>query len=178
MSEIRANSITDAAGTGAPNFPNGVSVGGSAVTATAAELNVLDGITAIASQAEAEAGTSSTTLMTPLRTEQAISVLASIPAYTGTETTPTTGTSYTFNHGLGRLPYHVQAHLRCATASNGFSVNNYLLLTPWQDSTAGVGIWFTTTSIVVRTGTSVGYIAPSGYAALTLSNFRINVQAW
>jgi hypothetical protein len=28
MSEIRANSITDAAGTGAPNFPNGVEVGG------------------------------------------------------------------------------------------------------------------------------------------------------
>jgi hypothetical protein len=28
MSEIRANSITDAAGTGAPNFPNGLEVGG------------------------------------------------------------------------------------------------------------------------------------------------------
>lgn len=72
MSEIRANSITDAAGTGAPNFPNGVELAGSAVTATAAELNVLDGITAIASQAEAEAGTSSTTLMTPQRAAQAI----------------------------------------------------------------------------------------------------------
>jgi hypothetical protein len=28
MSEIRANSITDAAGTGAPNFPNGLQIGG------------------------------------------------------------------------------------------------------------------------------------------------------
>lgn len=75
MSTIRANSITNSAGTGAPDFPNGVSVGGSAVTATAAELNVLDGITAIASQAQAEAGTSSTTLMTPQRAKQAIDAL-------------------------------------------------------------------------------------------------------
>jgi Microcystin-dependent protein len=30
MSEIRANSITDAAGTGAPNFPNGLEIAGAA----------------------------------------------------------------------------------------------------------------------------------------------------
>ncbi len=72
MSEIRANTITDAAGTGAPDFPNGIELAGSAVTATAAELNVLDGITGIASQAQAEAGTSSTTLMTPQRVSQAM----------------------------------------------------------------------------------------------------------
>ncbi len=32
MSEIRANSITNVAGTGAPNFPNGLSGNGSALT--------------------------------------------------------------------------------------------------------------------------------------------------
>jgi hypothetical protein len=32
MSEIRANSITDAAGTGAPNFPNGMSGSGASLT--------------------------------------------------------------------------------------------------------------------------------------------------
>jgi microcystin-dependent protein len=37
MSEVRANSITDAAGTGAPNFPNGATSGGVAV-ATATEV--------------------------------------------------------------------------------------------------------------------------------------------
>jgi hypothetical protein len=46
------------------------------VTATAAELNVLDGITAIASQEQAEAGTDNTTLMTPLRVAQAIAASA------------------------------------------------------------------------------------------------------
>lgn len=35
MSEIRANSITDAAGTGAPNFPNGLTDNGVAVATTA-----------------------------------------------------------------------------------------------------------------------------------------------
>jgi hypothetical protein len=35
MSEIRANSITDAAGTGAPNFPNGLDVAGVPVGLTA-----------------------------------------------------------------------------------------------------------------------------------------------
>jgi len=34
MSEIRANSITDAAGTGAPNFPNGLTVNGGPVSGT------------------------------------------------------------------------------------------------------------------------------------------------
>jgi hypothetical protein len=35
MSEIRANSITDAAGTGAPNFPNGLESNGVSVATTA-----------------------------------------------------------------------------------------------------------------------------------------------
>ena len=44
MSEIRANSITDAAGTGAPNFPNGLDIAGTpteevyAISGTSAAL--------------------------------------------------------------------------------------------------------------------------------------------
>jgi uncharacterized phosphosugar-binding protein len=34
MSEIRANTVTDAAGTGSPNFPNGLSVASPALTGT------------------------------------------------------------------------------------------------------------------------------------------------
>lgn len=51
MSQVRANSITNAAGTGAPDLPNGISIGGSAVTATAAELNYNDITTLGTSQA-------------------------------------------------------------------------------------------------------------------------------
>jgi len=38
MSEIRANSITDAAGTGAPNFPNGVELDGATITSIPVEV--------------------------------------------------------------------------------------------------------------------------------------------
>jgi hypothetical protein len=57
MSQIKVDQITDEAGTGAPDFPNGI---------------VLDGasLTAVASQAEAEDGTDATKLMTPQRVEQ------------------------------------------------------------------------------------------------------------
>jgi hypothetical protein len=47
-----------------------LSIAGTTVTSTAAELNVLDGISGIASQAEAEAGIATDKLMTPLRVEQ------------------------------------------------------------------------------------------------------------
>ena len=46
-----------------------LSIDGTTVTSTAAELNVLDGISGIASQAEAEAGTATDKLMTPQRAE-------------------------------------------------------------------------------------------------------------
>lgn len=46
------------------------------ITASTAELNVLDGITGMASQAQAEAGTDNATLMTPLRVAQAIDALS------------------------------------------------------------------------------------------------------
>jgi hypothetical protein len=81
MSEIRANSITDAAGTGAPNFPNGLEIAGATLSS-------------IASQAQAEAGTDNTTVMTPLRAAQAIGVLAK-PTY-GTEVAATSGTAIGF----------------------------------------------------------------------------------
>ena len=42
------------------------------VTATTAELNILDGVEGLASQAEAQAGTNNTKLMTPLRTDETI----------------------------------------------------------------------------------------------------------
>jgi hypothetical protein len=59
MSNLRVDNITDELGTGAPNFPNGITVDGTI------------GGTIIASQAEALAGTNNTKLMTPLRAAQA-----------------------------------------------------------------------------------------------------------
>jgi hypothetical protein len=55
-----------------------LSIAGTTVTSTAAELNILDGISGIASQAEAEAGTATDKLMTPERVSQAISALSTV----------------------------------------------------------------------------------------------------
>lgn len=70
MSTLRANTITDSLGTGAPVFPNGIWV--SSITDSAGgNTATINGITpALASQAEAEAGTDNTKLLTPLRAKQ------------------------------------------------------------------------------------------------------------
>lgn len=71
MSNLRVDNITDELGTGAPDFPNSLNIGGTAVTSTAAELNfVADVTSAIQTQIDAKA---------PLAS----------PALTGTPTSPT-----------------------------------------------------------------------------------------
>jgi hypothetical protein len=96
MSTIRANIITDRAGTGAPNFPEGIQIGGSpsianrTIVGTADQITVTNGDGAdgdstiaavIASKAEAEAGTNSTKLMTSERTKEALNAGGSAPTY-------------------------------------------------------------------------------------------------
>ena len=102
----------------------GVSLNGSAVTATAAELNVLDGIVGIASQAQAEAGLSSTRLMTPETTKFAINALGLTPGYTSSGVTLSRDYRGTFAHGLGSVPSRVLMRLRCVSSQFNFSVND------------------------------------------------------
>jgi hypothetical protein len=65
MSTMKVNTIVDSPGTGAPEFPNGVRLSST-------------NLTGIATQAEAQAGTANTSLMTPLRTKEAIASQAPI----------------------------------------------------------------------------------------------------
>ncbi len=58
---IASDTITDKAGTGAPNFSQGIELGGVAVSSTAAELNILDGVTADAGELNTMDGITSTT---------------------------------------------------------------------------------------------------------------------
>lgn len=84
MSTIRTNAILDAAGGN---------------TAT------INGITpALSSQAQAEAGTDNTTLMTPLRAAQAITALVPQPTVLLGTITTTSGTTQTLS-GLNLAPY-------------------------------------------------------------------------
>jgi hypothetical protein len=59
MSQIKVDQITDEAGTGAPDFPNGLQVAGASLSG-------------VADQATAEAGSDNEALMTPLRTKEAL----------------------------------------------------------------------------------------------------------
>ena len=171
-----------------PNLLTGWEVGGTAVTATAAELNILDGVTAsaaeinvldgvtvstaelnildgvtasaaelnildgatltvtelnyvdgvtsaiqtqldakydsgdIASQAEAEAGTDNTKVMTPLRTAQ-----ASGWRYLSANQTLTLDGSGTLAHSLGATPTDFQAFLVCTTSDLGWAIGDIVL---------------------------------------------------
>lgn len=86
-----------------------------------------------ASQAEAEAGTNNTKLLTPLRVKQAIDALA--PAAAGSPITVefesgtnaiTTDSTHTIAHGLGVRPTIVEVWIKCNSAERGWSVGDYL----------------------------------------------------
>jgi len=64
MSQIKVDQITDEAGTGAPDFPNGLQVAGASLSG-------------VADQSTAEAGLDNEALMTSLRTKEAIAAQGS-----------------------------------------------------------------------------------------------------
>lgn len=137
MSEIRANTVTDAAGTGSPSFPNGLSVASAALTGvpTAPTAAVATNTTQIATTAF---------------------VLANVPAaggmtLLGTLTT-TSGTSQTLS-GLTltsyKLLYVSFSEVSAALASQYLQISGGYQLSPTLPST-GSGVsgiaWFDLTS--------------------------------
>jgi hypothetical protein len=99
------------------------------------------------------------------------------PIYTSSESTAAGSTLFTFAHGLGRVPYHIQANLRCATASNGFAVDQTIILAGSYMTSIGHTLFFNATNIYVATAGNINVFNPSA-VTLTLSNFRISVRAW
>jgi len=104
-------------------------IGGTNVTASAAELSKMAGITStpyssvnLATQAQAEAGTDNTTLMTPLRTSQ----LNAAQRYNSGEQTISSLGVITLAHGLGIAPAFIGMTLICKVADSGFSVGDKL----------------------------------------------------
>lgn len=166
MGTLRTDIIVDRLGTGRPNLTNGLEVAGTALTG-------------VASQAEAEAGTAADKIMTPLRTKQSAALFKG-PDYTSSESTFAANTTFRFAHGLGSVPSYIQARLRCATASNGFSVNDVIYLSTYQDSsTNGITFYATPTSneiLVITPGTYAVFNVT--YVTLTFANFRLQVLAW
>lgn len=91
------------------------------ITSTTAELNVLDGIAGIASQAEAEAGTISTKLMTPQRVLQSITANSTVLLSTLTTVTGTTYTTPT----LDLTPYKFVTAVIDGVGDNSATSGNF-----------------------------------------------------
>jgi hypothetical protein len=176
MSTIRANTITDTAGTGAPTFSNGIKTnaildasGGNTATINlyAVSTTELAGLTAGTSgQILQSNGASAPSWVTP-----------NAPAFTSAESTAAALTLFTFAHGLGRVPYQVQANLRCATASNGFAVDQTIVLAGSYTTSIGYTVSFDATNIYVAVAGNINVFTPAA-VTLTLSNFRISARAW
>ena len=154
------------------------------LTATAAELNTLDGITGIASQAEAEAGTSTATLMTPERTKQAIEALSPGWEFTSSSTTISRPQT-TIAHGLSAVPSRFFVTMKCITATGEFAVgdeipiNSYSFQAGSAPEKFGFNWYADDTYIYISVGSSgVRYVTSNGdYSSYDFSKFNYIARA-
>jgi hypothetical protein len=129
----------------------------------------------IATQAEAEAGTNNTKLMTALRVKQAVG--ASVFSYTSSEQTVTTGGTLTLAHGLGFRPTDVRLVLRCVSSDAGYSTGDEVEIGDYSGSGAyyGAVVGANATNIIIKTGN--GGIAMINAGFISNANWRYVARA-
>lgn len=144
----------------------------------------------VASQAEAEAGTDTTKLMTPLRVAQAIAALSSTPStYASSQLSVSVGGTGSVSHGLGATPTHVKAYWVCVSSELGYSTGDYVdatgVISTWTSGTpyaVGVTVAFNSTSISYAFGSTqpIGLLNLSTGASAfgTPANWRLVLKAW
>lgn len=171
------------------------------LTATATELNHLVGVTSnvqtqldakydsgdVATQAQAEAGIDNATVMTPLRTAQAIVSLSTFTKeYISPDQTISSASSNTMSHGLGEVPKVLQLELVCVTTENNYSVGD-VIIANMNSSTSGTSrhnsVFTTSTNIVVRLSSAAACFTTAdkvtgASVSLTNSNWRFRVRAY
>lgn len=127
-----------------------------------------------------EGASTSESAISPKKLADAIDARATGAAVSLTEQTFAASTLFTFAHGLSGIPLDFRGFLRCATASEGFSVDDVLALALWQDSTTnGASMWADATNVYVRVPSFYAVFNPSGsYQVLTPANFRLFVRVW
>lgn len=113
-------------------------------------------------------------------------IIAQRPVYTSGALTITSGGLLTVTHGFGALPRWVGARLRCTSAEAGYSVDDEIVVSLFNNSTSGTSrmnsVTVTTTQISVRLSndTNVFVAANKGTGAaalLTNANWSIFLTA-
>lgn len=143
----------------------------------------VDAKTTVASTAQAQAGTSNTVLMTPLRTTEWATARESAKRYTSTQQTMTAGGLITLSHGLGVEPFMYTFKLICTVDDLGYTAGQVVLLNPGVSSTntsTGIGVRVSNTQIVTRVGSAGIQIVRGDTGAIsniTLSSWRLVVGA-
>ena len=140
---------------------------------------------ALASLAQAEAGTDNVTLMTPLRVSQAIDALGNPSDYQSSNLVIALASAFTLTHSLGGMPSDCQAWLYCVTADAGWSAGDFYgpigAETFGDGANNGIAIAMNATQIKVKLGAqSVAILhASTGVrTTITYANWRLVVRAW
>ena len=140
----------------------------------------------IATLAEAQAGISSTKLMTPERTADAIAALGAgvEDPYKSADLTITSGGLLTLAHGLSATPNVISARLKCVTAEAGWSVDEEptTALGWWDSGSRTTSVWADATNIYVKISTAassmvIGHKTTTVPTALTNANWRLKLIA-
>ena len=135
----------------------------------------------IATQAEAEAGTLNTKVMTPLRVDQAIA--ANVWGYNSGNQTLTLDGSGTLAHSLGTTPTQYEVFLRCTTADLGWAVNDTVLAPRGSQIGAahyGVTLGADATNIYFAIGSQIQIRSKgttTSFGNITASSWRLVIRA-
>lgn len=185
-----ANTIQAYSGADTPTLlTTGTASGNVPLVGTKSATTALAGLVELAIQAEAEAGTDNTVVMTPLTTAQAIAALAPLPTtlpagYASTAQTITLGGLLTLAHGLSAAPTLVRVRLECTTGDAGYSIGDIIEINPSfsnQNSGGGQAIYYDATNIYVRFSSAVyqGHNKSTGAPAnLTTTSWKLLVYGW
>ena len=156
------------------------------VNATGVQINSGVTITGVSSQAEAEAGTSTDTLMTPQRVDQHLDARADAPNFTSAAQTFAAATSTSLAHGLGAAPSKIRVIYECITTDRGYAVGDRVSFgeshyNVTSSSTFGHIIRTDATNVTIAYG-SGGLTLPNASSGieqtLTAANWEIYVEAW
>jgi hypothetical protein len=144
----------------------------------------------VATQAEAEAGSSTSKVMTPQRVKQAIDSLTTpgmgAPAYTSTVTSSWFTTKLTFTHGLGRMPRLVRLYLEVKTAGQGYAVGDRIPLSydayqqangaKWDYNSSTISAYVFTAALPTKSATT--YATTWFWLAANTSLFNLVLEVW